>query len=76
VRSLDRPGAAALERFLQHLAWFLVPYDTGMMLVHKISNPDPALTETWLYIFPRQARQNYLTMDIPNSCTYSVQSRR
>jgi hypothetical protein len=59
--------------YLQHLAWFLVPYDTGMMLVHKISNPDPALTETWLYIFPRRARHNYLTLDIPNSAlTFSA----
>jgi hypothetical protein len=56
--------------YLQNLAWFLAPYDTGMMLVHKITNSDPSLTETWLYIFPRKARQNYLTVDIPNKCTY------
>jgi transposase InsO family protein len=68
---LERPMEQLLwTGYLQNLAWFLVPYDTGMMLVHKITNTDPALTETWLYIFPRKARQNYLTVDIPNKCTY------
>jgi hypothetical protein len=56
--------------YFQHLAWFLQPYDTCMMLVHRINNPDPALTVTWLYIFPRRSRHNYITLDIPNSCTY------
>jgi hypothetical protein len=61
---------------LDHLRWLHYHKGSGNVLVHHVFEEDHVRFATYMYLFPRQHRSEFLKLDVPYACSYICSDRR
>lgn len=55
---------------LDHIRWLYYHKECNHVLIHHVFDQDLVRFATWLYLFPRHRRKEFLKPDIPHACSY------